>query len=78
MRDLVRVRVAFFLVSMGLLQLAGEAMTLPFRGPLLQRNFLLLPVPERLQAVVTPSVISLIFIFCELPCSNVAQLEMPH
>lgn len=67
-RVLVRVKVARFLALTGLLQEAGEAMTLPLRGPLLQRNLRVFLVPLRVQAVVTPSVISLSFIVA-LPCS---------
>jgi len=64
--DFVLAREADFFLFIGLLQAAGEAITLPFLGPLLQRNLrVFVPLP-RFHAVDTPSIISRIIIF--LPC----------
>jgi len=59
----VRVNEADFFLLIGLLQAAGEAITLPFLGPLLQRNFLVVVPLPRFQAVDTPSKISATIIF---------------
>jgi len=63
---LVLIREADFFLLIGLLQAAGEAITRPFLGPLLQRNFLVVVPLLRFQAVDAPSKNSAALIF--LPC----------
>jgi len=56
----------------GALQEAGEAITLPFLGPLLQRNLRTVFPFVRFQALVAASTISSAFIVCVMPCSLLA------
>jgi len=71
----VLLRAALRLVFIGALHEAGDAITLPFLGPLLQRNFLAVPFEVLFQALVPASTNSSYLIAFYLPCLELAPFE---